>query len=223
MTPQTIGIVGGAGPIAGVFLLERLLMLARSKYGCYRDADFPKILLLNFPFSDMLSSGKNVTRSQQELKEALNLLRQNGAQVLVIACNTLHAFLGKEEDLSDLVVLPHISLLSDELPLVLCTSTSVQFGIHKSFFPCKYPPPLVQQEIDQIIDAILRGAEESWLIEKLLQILEAQTASTVVLGCTELSIFAKRLAISTKLIIDPLEIAANKVLEQSFIKEKGSL
>ncbi len=50
MKPIPIGIVGGAGPLAGAALLERIFSLSGSLYGCYKDADFPKVLLLSFPF-----------------------------------------------------------------------------------------------------------------------------------------------------------------------------
>src|SRR5262245_18866784 len=106
MKPNSIGIVGGAGPIAGVALLERVLLLSQTKYGCYRDADFPKVFLLSFPFSEMLVEEVNAKQISQELSECLYQLRQNGAAVLAIACNTLHAFLDESEDLNDLVHLP---------------------------------------------------------------------------------------------------------------------
>jgi aspartate racemase len=37
-----------------------------------------------------------------------------------------------------------------------------------------------------------------------------------VLGCTELSLFAKELSVSSKKIIDPLDVLAEKLLEKSF-------
>lgn len=221
MKPKSIGIIGGAGPQAGAFLLERVLSLSNKEYGCYRDSDFPKIFLISFPFSEMLSPIIDTLKLRDELRECLNQLRNNGASVLAIACNTLHAFLEEQDELDDLIHLPR-SLAKEipplEKPLVFCTSTSTQFGLHKRFFPCTYPDLQTQGQVDEIIDQILRGIDQKIVLERLENLLQAQTEKTVILGCTELSLFTDSLCVPNKLIIDPLEVVAQKILEKSFLK-----
>lgn len=221
MKPKSIGIIGGAGPLAGAFLLKRILSLSGKVYGCYRDADFPQVFLISYPFSEMLCPDMDIAKLRKELSGCLEQLRKNGAAVLAIACNTLHAFLDEKDELNDLVHLPRTLAegvsLSDQ-PLVFCTSTSVQFGLHKQFFPCTYPDTQTQQEIDRIIDQILRGADQAVILEKLEKLLQAQTTNTVILGCTELSLFSAHLFVPNKQIIDPLEVMANKILQKSFFK-----
>lgn len=221
MKPKSIGIIGGAGPFAGAFLLERVLSLSNKKYGCHRDSDFPKIFLISFPFSEMLLPKMDVAKIEDELSQCLNQLRHNGASILAIACNTLHAFLKKEEEVDDLVHLTQ-SLTEEiplfEKPLVFCTSTSTQFGLHKSFFPCTYPDWQTQKQVDKIIDHILQRRDQKIVLEKLEKLLQAQTEKTVILGCTELSLFKDSLSVPNKLIIDPLEIVAKKILKRSFLK-----
>lgn len=219
MKPSPIGILGGAGPLAGAALLDRILSLCGSAYGCYKDADFPKIILLSFPFSEMLTAEFDAAQIQNELRFCLDQLRKNEASILAIACNTLHAFLDENEDLADLVHLPR--LLAAEIPifdppLVLCTSTSVRFGLHKRFFPCLYPDVETQQEVDRLIDQILRGANQQTILIELIKVIQAQNAGTIVLGCTELSLLAKRLPSGNKRVIDPLELMAENILKQSF-------
>lgn len=221
MKQKCIGIIGGAGPLAGAFLLERIFNLSGKVYGCHRDADFPKVFLISFPFSEMLCPNIDIVKLQQELRGCLEQLRENGASVLAIACNTLHAFLDQRDELSDLVHLPRVLaekvLLLGGIPLVFCTSTSVKFGLHKQFFPCTYPDMQTQQKVDEIIDQVLKGGEKSALFKKLEKLIQAQTANAVILGCTELSLFSTQLAVPNKLIIDPLEVMANKVLENFFL------
>lgn len=203
--------------MAGVLFTERVFQLASSLYGCHNDADFPQLILISFPFSDMLSSEVDAPLLRQELNSTLERLRKNGAAVLSIACNTLHAFL--EEVPKDLVHLPAIlkeALPIGEKPLVLCTTTSAKFGLHKRFFPCSYPSIKTQVEVDRIIDQILRGVSLEVISQDLLKILESEKAHTIILGCTELSLTAKYLSQSKKRIFDPLEIAARKVLDLSF-------
>lgn len=219
MKPKIIGIIGGAGPLAGAYLLERVLILSNRRYGCYRDADYPQVLLNSFPFSEMLTPEKDNTLLKAELSLSLNQLRAQGAEILAIACNTLHNFLDADQDRGDLINLPRVlgeELRSQERPLVLCTTTSRENNMHKKFFECSYPEPPIQIKVDEIIDRILQGAEPRQIVTNLLALIEQSTVSTVVLGCTELSLFAKELAVSSKKVIDPLEILAKKILEKSF-------
>lgn len=218
MKPKSIGIVGGAGPLAGAYLLERILSLAMTQYDCYRDADFPKIILISYPFSDILTLDVDVAKAHSELSQCLAQLRAEGASVLVIACNTLHIFLNLEETLDDLVQLP-LALaqqLYDDVPLILCTATSARSQLHKRFFPCTYPDQATQQRVDELIDQILRGVERKIVLRRIRSLIAAQEARTVILGCTELSIFAQMLDGTNKVIIDPLEIVAEQALQRSF-------
>jgi aspartate racemase len=219
MKPKSIGIIGGAGPLAGAFLLERIFSLSREKYNCHNDSDFPQIFLISFPFSDMLSSTINVSALRKELSQCLKQLRESSACVLAIACNTLHAFLDEKDPLSDLVHLPRAvtgKITPSDEPLIFCTSTSARFGLYKQFFPCIYPDTQTQEEVDRIIDQILQGKEPIAILQKLKNLIQTQSVNTVILGCTELSLFAADLSVPNKLIIDPLEIMANKILENSF-------
>jgi len=219
MKPKIIGIVGGAGPLAGANLLERVLILSNRSYNCYRDADYPQILVNSFPFSDMLTSEKDNLLLRSELSLCLNQLRAQGAEVLAIACNTLHNFLDADQEREDLIHLPRLLSMemgSREVPLILCTMTSRENNLHKQFFECTYPEISVQAKVDEIIDRILKGKDLQLIAKDLLALIENEAASKVILGCTELSLFAKELATSKKKIIDPLEILAQKIVEKSF-------
>ena len=226
MRPKPIGIVGGAGPLAGASLLERILRLASSGYGCTKDADFPQAFLISYPFSEMLSPALDEAQLRKELRSCLALLRQNGSAVLAIACNTLHAFLDACEEESDLIHLPRAiaaAIPRNETPLVLCTSTSARFALHKRFFSCTYPDAQTQNQIDRIIDQILEGNEQGAIVEDLQRLIEDQTASTVILGCTELSLLTGHLKSCPQRIMDPLEILARKIVEESFNNTRGRI
>lgn len=226
MKPKNIGIIGGAGPQAGAYLLERIVSLSTTVYGCYRDADYPNVFLISFPFSEMLSEKRNSSQLRQELSDCLKQLRDNGASVLAIACNTLHAFLDEEDELDDLVHLPRTvaeELLPSDTPLVFCTSTSAQLALHRQFFRCVYPDEKTQWEVDRLIDHILKGGDKSVIFAQLEELIQRQTANTIILGCTELSLFSAQLSIPNKLIVDPLEIMANKILKRCFLNDKGKL
>lgn len=218
MKPKTIGIIGGAGPLAGALLFVDLIKLCQ-KYGCHHSADFPKIIFLNVPFSDMLGPKKNVDVIQKELEENLDFLRKNGAAVIGISCNTLHAFLKNAKDVVHVAQVLRDEMQSKkypELPLVLCTSTSKEQQVHAKFFSCRYPSKSIQKEIDQIIDDVLAGKEVEELGNRFNNLIQGCKEKVIVLGCTELSLLRDFLDSTKKVIIEPLQLLAPKILEKSF-------
>jgi aspartate racemase len=218
MKTKTIGIIGGAGPLAGVALLDRIFQLAQIKYSCWKDSDFPKLILISFPFSEMLTPPINEEIIKIELRNCFNFLRENNASAIGIACNTLHGFIDERDDKTDLVHLMKVvaaSIPKSEIPLVLCTSTSVKFAVHQKFFPCTYPDFQTQNRLDATIDLVLKGDIENGVLN-LVEILNVEKANTIILGCTELSQIAGKLNKFKKNIIDPFEIIANTLLKISF-------
>lgn len=221
MRIKTIGIVGGAGPMAGVFLLKYIFLMSQKIFNCHQDADYPKVIYINYPFSDMLSDEIDKDRVRDELQLCLDDLRNNGATVLAIACNTLHGFLDENsQDLINLMqsIREELSLLGVADATVLCTTTSVKCGIHKQFFQCDYPDEGTQREIDFLIDEILKGGNENQIIACLNTIIEQQKNDVVILGCTELSIYADKLLSKNKVILDPLRLLATNIVNVAFTR-----
>jgi aspartate racemase len=68
-----------------------------------------------------------------------------------------------------------------------------------------------------VIEQILKGFSRKKVLQELKELIQEQEAAVVVLGCTELSLFSRQLSFLDKVIIDPLELAAKKVVEKSFI------
>lgn len=209
MSPKPIGVVGGAGPFAGLCLLDRLFSIAQSRYGCANDKDFPLVILYSFPFSDMLSVTRDEKIIRNELSASLDRLRSSGAELLAIACNTLHAFTDAQ---AKLIALPEVTAKTlKEVPLVLCTSTSRTKQLHRQAFNCIYPDDEVQIEVDEIIRRTLAGENCLSDLQKLIAKLGDKP---LLLGCTELSLYSKWL--KGLPIIDPLELLAIELLKESF-------
>jgi aspartate racemase len=214
MLPKPIGILGGAGPLAGALLLQRVLRFAQKRYSCCADRDYPLVILFSLPFADMLSPDFCPLQVQEQLKRGLEQLRANGASILAIACNTLYTFLQEEEKGLVHILTPLANQLPP-LPLVLCTSTAVKRALHKDFFACRYPLPKEQALVDEAIGLILRGDEEQ-AATLLAPYLASLNGDSVVLGCTELSLIASRLASPNLSLLDPLDALAQELVTLSF-------
>lgn len=215
---RSIGVVGGAGPMAGVALCERIVRMANIRYRCVRDCDYPRIVLISFPFSEMLSESADEQRIRTEIDGCLQELRSSGAVAMAIACNTLHAFLkGHQEGLVSILEVVEAAIPHGEPPLVLCTSASRERRVHASVFLCVYPNAAGQRRIDGWIEAILRGDRPS---KELGAFIRDQDARVVILGCTELSLLSGRVETGGRLLIDPLDLLALELLNRFFINKE---
>ena len=230
---QCIGILGGAGPLAGSLLMTKVIQCCQIQYQCSQDDDFPKILLFSYPFSQMLqpnTSSQQEDKVHQQLQQALEFLYSSGCSVIAIACNTLHGFLTEAAAHNDrLVHLPELALRASiqkqcTRVLTLCTSTAVVHQVHQ--VPLVLPSASLQREVDALIQSLLCRSsciQDRHRLETLITQLvdDDPEIGAVLLGCTELSVLNTEfpLELSGQIVIDPLELAAKELCKKYF--EKG--
>jgi len=104
--PKTIGIIGGMGPAATVDLFAKLAEAT----GAATDQDHLRILIDNnprIPNRNDAIAGRGPSPAPH-LAAAARGLQQAGADFLVIACNTAHAF---QSDIEAAVTIPFISMI----------------------------------------------------------------------------------------------------------------
>lgn len=230
-----LGIVGGAGPMAGALLFQKIVQIAQSQYGCQTDADFPWTMLLSYPFADMLKNPlceKQHQLVKEQLTACFSTFAQNGITLAAIACNTLHTFL--DPSITQGIPLVHMiaetgSLLKQRSishTFVLCSTTSARCQLHKAYFDCRYPDDAYQDEIQGLINTLLAGQQRREDAQKLSEQLNARLSlclnkeeETVglVLGCTEFSVFNEQFPMRLNglderiLVFDPNQIVAEKL------------
>lgn len=221
MKSKKIGVIGGAGPLAGIYMIERMIKYAQTTYGCYRDSDFPEIILLSYPFSDMLCTQVNAKKIRAELSACMDKLKNSGAEQIIIACNTLHAFLPEPEKTKNMLTVLRDKMHELKLsnPTVLCSNTSAQYQIHKKYFNCDYPTTDLQTKIDTLIEEVLRGKNGTYLVLALEEIIGKIKNSIILLGCTELSLLTNEISIKNKTIIDSTELIACDVINRFYCSE----
>ena len=89
--PGVIGVVGGAGPFAGVDLVRKIMAHTRAA----ADADHLPLLLVSMPAdipdrSRFILQG-DVPNPAYALADAIGTLARMGADIIAVACNTAHA------------------------------------------------------------------------------------------------------------------------------------
>ncbi|MDO8955119.1 MAG: hypothetical protein Q7V63_09770 [Gammaproteobacteria bacterium] len=206
-----IGIISGAGPMAGISLLKQIIVGCQ-KRGAWKDADFPEIHLLSFPFSDMLSVESKPEKVRAELAHCIKQL-ENHCEHILIACNTLHLFLPEPPPhlLVHLISLIKSRLPKNSKPLILASLSSATENLHGRLLgiECEYWDPIESQKT---IDAILKGQSPA-----LDWILDLAKTRTLILGCTEYSLAFEDMP-STASIIDPLKLACEYCVNLSYPK-----
>lgn len=205
---KQFGIISGAGPMAGALLYSKVIELLQAR-GAWRDSEFPGIILMNIPFTDMLDTRENYTLVRQELLCSLNQL---SAQVdfIYIACQTLHAFLSNEEIIQYKVVsllqLIESTIHTDsQAVLVAASNTSRRLKLHNQL-KIKSLQYINPDDCDIAIETILKGNKPNldWLIEKSFM-------NTVILGCTEFSVACRDMGFRW---IDPVQLAAIDIVKK---------
>lgn len=231
---KTIGIIGGAGPMAGVLLMQKIITICQKKYKCINDFDFPKIILLSYPFAEMLkplSFKQDEKRVAKQLKEAIDFLSNSGMDYITIACNTLHGFINEPygNKLINLITETKSFLLEQNLSkvLVLCTKTSKLKGLY-NFAKTKFLSPKDLQWIEGLIKKILSGIfsfQDRKCLENFIlsSIKKDPNIDGILLGCTELSVLMDNVSRNNPKIkiIDPPEIVSNKLCKLVFNKQEG--
>lgn len=231
----TLGIIGGAGPMAGVLLLQKIIQICQEKYHCQEDDDFPYIVLLSYPFTDSLISEDNANLAKRQLTTCLKRLDEDGVKIVAIACNTLHEYLDGSaynfqfvHMIQETAKVIHLHPVTESF--VLCSMTAARCKLHQKYFNCIYPDEDLQLEIYKLMNKILAGNHCREDSIQLAAQLNAQLALIenkdnnvgLVLGCTEFSVLNNQFPLHLHgidkrfTIFDPNQIVAEKICELIF-------
>jgi aspartate racemase len=196
--PKTIGIIGGMGPAATADLFAKLIEATDAKL----DQDHLRILVDNnprIPNRNDAIAGRGPSPSPH-LAEAARGLERAGADFLVIACNTAHAF---QPDIEAAVTIPLISMIDATVDAAM-ESGGERFGVlaadgcrrarlYDRAFEARGVQALILDLDTQVefMDLIFRvkagntGADVRRRMEQMAISLNARGAQAIVAACTE--------------------------------------
>jgi aspartate racemase len=216
---RTIGILGGMGPFAGAALLRSVFRVASSQYGARENHEFPRVLLASVPLVSRIQGGSD--QGEVLAAEAARLV-QIGAEVLAVACVTMHDQLDRLQahggEWVSLVELATEAVVAGGFrrPLVLSSRTTREKATLLRPLRARGLDPISLEPQDEdrlvaMLEALVAGHEPAALIAELRRLEAtgvARGADSVVYGCTELSLFETTGTLPT---VDPLELSARAV------------
>jgi len=196
--PKTIGILGGMGPAATADLFAKLIAATDAK----TDQDHFRILIDNNPRipnrNDALA-GRGPSPGPR-LAEGARTLERAGADFLVIACNTAHAF---QAEIEDAVSIPLISMIDATVDAAL-EKGGERFGVlaadgcrraqlYDRAFETRGAHSLMLDADTQVefmelifkVKAGNTGADVRRRMEQMATSLNARGAQAIVAACTE--------------------------------------
>jgi aspartate racemase len=218
---KTIGIVGGMGPLATSDLFRKIIEVTEAA----SDQDHAHVLIdnnTNIPdrTAAILHGGADpvpeLTKSAQRLKEA-------GADLLIMPCNTAHYFY---EQVAPQAGIPFLHMIRETAETLrrqgrrcvglLATDGTVQSGVYGKAFEEAGIEMLCPDAAGQqaVMDVIYKGIKAGNMqidltgFEKAMDDLLARGAEVLVLGCTELPVAFQEFAIDRP-NIDPTHVLAS--------------
>lgn len=224
MSKKTLGIVGGMGPLATAEFFYEVVNLTRAS--C--DADHIHVIMDSDPSIPNRSDAVlgNSAACISAIRNSVRKLEQAGADVLVMPCNTAHAFF---DEIADVTGLPFLNMVKltcakvAESPIrkvgLLATDGTLKSGIYQNEL-AKYgietifPSEEGQHEVMGLIyDGIKAG--KIYYVDRFrdeLEKMSAQGAGMFILGCTELPIAFEHYGIDFH-YIDTAKVLARAAVE----------
>jgi len=214
---KTIGIVGGAGPMASAFLYTSILEVCQKEYGSNDYKEFPEITLVSYPFTR-----GDEEKIREEISHCLLRLKTAGASLFCIANNSFHGFL------PELPKTGFVHLIAEGLKearrqhisraLILAAPLTINLKLYEqSSIQCIYPSSEEQQRVNHLIREIAGGKVEESQSEELKKIIsEVQDRDPfdgIILACTELPLLHKKTTLSNTLpVISTVEVLARQLI-----------
>jgi len=198
---KTVGVIGGLGPLATLDFFERVLRRTRA----VREQDHLRVILDNNPKipdrnayarGDGPSPGPALAACAKGLEVA-------GANVIVMACNTTHAW---EGEIRAAISVPFLSIITETVDAVAelrpeavgvlavdaCLSANLyQDALKRAGLRCVLLNADSQRTFMELIYRIKSGDSGETVkrsMATLARKLEAQGAEVIIAGCTEIPI-----------------------------------
>jgi len=200
---SAIGILGGMGPEASIYMYKTLIELSVSRFGAINNNDFPEILLQSIPVPDFISNEKEKLIALGILKKRVECLNYLDLSCLSIACNTAHVLL---KELQEVSKVPFLSMIDEVIAAVkkdkrkivgllgtpfLLRSQLYQKKLSKAGIVSIVPDESDQKILEKIIRNVIANKSTTHDKKKLLHVskkLQSQGAEAIILACTEIPV-----------------------------------
>ncbi len=230
---SVIGILGGMGPEATVYLFDLIVRLTKAE----KDQEHIPIIIYNNPKIPHRTDAilKDGPSPLPLLIEGAKFLEKSGVDFIVMPCVTAHYFYS---EIVKNIKTPFLHLIEEtynyvknEFPELkkiglLATTGTVETGLFQQYFEEGNLKVVIPDEEDQnkVMKAIYspqgikagykNGLPKNLLVEVAKNLINKKDSQTIIAGCTEVPLVLKKNDLSVPLI-DPLEIIARESIKKA--------
>ncbi|MEJ9281033.1 amino acid racemase [Ureibacillus thermosphaericus] len=224
MMKKTLGIIGGVGPLATMFLGETIVRLTKAT----SDQEHIHTIIDNdtsIPDRTAFILGKSNQNPVPIIIQDAKKLAEYGADLVCIPCNTAHTFYDEIQQGSPIPVIHMIKetakqarKLEAKKVAILATDGTIQSNVYQEALIDEGIEPVIPDENTQklvmsiIYDDVKSGKEvtrERW--NEVEDAVVALNCDYIILGCTELSVVNKNLQLGSR-YIDSLIVLAETAI-----------
>lgn len=228
-----IGIVSGAGPLAGSDVLAKLLKNAADLYGAVEDNEYPDVVLLSHGIAGVDNTAALSDAFETGIIDMVHQLEVAGATTIGIACNTAHVYLPKIQTRPATTLINLIDEVSsvaqqqNQQYLLLTSSAAKQQKLYPPYLDAKsvkYSEVTAEHQLilDQAIERVMAHdlAHAGSLLQGVLATARQAGFTAILAGCTELPIALAHCHDTLGLrIIDSNEILAQALLRHYYAQK----
>lgn len=158
-----IGILAGMGPSSTAPFLDMVYEECRRQYGARHDGDFPKIVLCSQPAPFFHDRPIDDGAMAAATIDGLRTLQRAGADIVAIACNSVHVYFDDLQRSVDVTLLNMVDIVMLALPpgarrVAFCTSRPLTqsdlYPRHARLRGLEVVCPPWQDSIDELQDLV---------------------------------------------------------------------
>ena len=219
---KVAGVLGGMGPAATVDFMAKVIALTPA----HKDQDHVRMLVDHNPTVPdrqvaLLDDGQDPARVIASMAAGL---QKNGADFLVMPCNTAHAYV---DAMLDAISIPFVSIIdvtvaacSDfESVGLLATAGCLRTSIYQEALAAKninaiLPSELELEELSRLINRIKAGERDAAILSQMRRLAEAQVkqgAQAIIAACTEIPLVLDNSMLDVPLVSSTDVLAAATV------------
>lgn len=222
---KTLGIIGGVGPLATMFLGETIVRLTKAS----KDQEHIHTIIDNdstIPDRTAYILGESDENPIPVIVRDAEKLAKYGADVICIPCNTAHSFFDEIQAGSPVPVLhmiretaKRVAASGTERACILATDGTIACEVYqKALLEEGVEPVLPDESVQKLVmsyiyDYVKSGKDVTRdLWNKIEEALPSQ-CDKIILGCTELSVINKNLRLDDRYIDSLIVLAETAILE----------
>ena len=213
---KSIGVLGGMGPAASAHFYKLLVHHSQVNYGAVQDNTFPKIVLYSLPLEGFNETGViDSSLVEQQILDAAIVLENTGVDIIVMTCNTAHAYVDSLNKVLSIPLLNIISTTASEASRfglktvgILSSSSTRELALYELVLDLHgistlHVDLIQQKQIDAIILRVMGGTvtrHDAMNLQKISESLIKKGAEGIILGCTELPLVTETIEFPLPLI-----------------------